>query len=493
MTLLLPLLLTATSQAFAQTPASRVMIVEIQTTGVLGTTSEEFVELYNSSDQTIDISSWKMQYLSAGGTTWQTKATLNGWFYPHRRILIASNGYLIDQADMTYNAGFKLESGHVRIVSPDPISDTQLIVEDLVGWGSALYPEGQPADYAPAGNSLQRKTSEDGQYIDSNNNKNDFQVASTPTPESLNTAPELPEENPPEPEQTPDPTPTETQIPDPVVGSPNPSTLPDQTDKEVIPSDNTDPSVEPIEITELLPNPAAPASDSTDEYIELYNPNSESVDLNGYKLQTGNAYSYNYIFSDQTIEPHGYAALYVRDTGLILANSSGKARLISANGSVTFETDAYENAKEGEAWVYVGSTWQWTDSPTPGSPNVVTSPVDSNVPTSSAPKTSVKKSMAKPTKVTKPKTATQKKSSVKSKTTKPKTSKSKTAVAGAKSDTPGGNDLTGSSRPLHKIVIAIVGLLALGYAVYEYKDDIANKIYEFRRNRKLGKSAGPAT
>lgn len=52
----------------------------------------------------------------------------------------------------------------------------------------------------------------------------------------------------------------------------------------------TKPLAAHISITELLPNPAAPATDDADEFVELFNGSDEPVRLRGYKLQTGNSY-----------------------------------------------------------------------------------------------------------------------------------------------------------------------------------------------------------
>src|SRR5581483_6407909 len=49
-------------------------------------------------------------------------------------------------------------------------------------------------------------------------------------------------------------------------------------------------------LNELLPNPAAPASDNEDEFIELYNSNSKTFDLSGFRLQVGTRTTHDYVF-----------------------------------------------------------------------------------------------------------------------------------------------------------------------------------------------------
>lgn len=473
--LLLPLVLPARTFALASN-LSGVMIVELQTTGVNNATSEEFVELYNTSDNTIDISSWKLQYLSAGGTTWQTKATLNGYIYPKGRLLIAATGYLDQAADVTYNPGFKLEAGHVRVAHVDSQNSEQLITEDLVGWGTALYPESQSATYAPAGNSLVRKISDDGTYIDTDNNKNDFDISAIPTPESDNIEPQ------PTPvEQNPLPENTETPPVDEVTPAqelPQPDPEPQQPIEPVQSPPTTEEIVTPevtsgIEITELLPDPVSPATDANDEYVELHNLSDQPIELNNFKLQTGNSYTYSYTISGQVLLPNGYMVLYSEQTGLVLSNSGSRARLISPNGSVIAETDSYVNAKPGQAWSLVNGVWTWTTSPTAGNDNILTVPL------------TVTKT-ATTNKTSKPKAAKKVVTAKKKQTAKPKTAKAqkakkdKAAVNGASAN---GNGDGGGSSSIHRWVIAGLGLLALGYALYEYKDDIASKLRQLRTNR----------
>ncbi len=492
--LLLPLLLPATSLALGS--PSGVVISEIQTTGADNVTDQEFVELYNPTDVAIDISSWKFQYLSAAGSSWQTKATLNGWLYPNGRILLASTGFLAETTDISFNPGMKLEAGHVRIVSPDPEDTSSLVIEDLVGWGTALYPETEAATFATAGSSLVRRQDLAGKYQDTNNNELDFETALPPTPESNNVAPnneELPSDD-----ETPELDPE--VIDDQSEESPEEAPVDEEADPELPVEESEQPetevseqqesvvnvNLEPIQITELLPNPAAPSVDSDDEYIELYNPNDQVFDLLDYKLQSGSAFSYSYTFDNTQIPPHQYLVLYVSETGLILSNTKGQARLISSNGTVTFQTDPYEAAADGEAWSLIDGVWQWSATPTPGIANVV-SPVAAAVTATSAQdaakKKSTKKKAATTKKATKPKAAKAKK----------ETKKKTAAVAGATDNGDDGSEGNDSPAPIHSMVIAGTGVIAVGYAIYEYKDDILRRFGRFRRNHGFGGNVGPAT
>jgi len=219
----------------------------------------------------------------------------------------------------------------------------------------------------------------------------------------------------------------------------------------------------PLSITELLPNPDAPQTDENDEFIELYNPNTEPVVLDGYKVQTGSNYTYSFTIDSQTIPAGGYLVLTSGGTGLTLANTAGRARLLDPSGAVISETDPYEDAGEGDAWALIDGKWQWTSSPTEGSANVLTAVL------SGSSSTAAKKTTAKTT-ASKPKAT--KASAVKStKTTKPTST--------------GSSQENNSTKipALHPAVLVGAAVLAVVYAVYEYRQDAANWIYKLKRNR----------
>lgn len=472
--LLLPLLLSA--PALASAAQSNVIIVEVQTAGFNNGADEEFVEIYNPTDQAWDISSWKLQYLSAGGSVWQNKATLHGSLYPEGRLVITSSALTSVESSINFAPGFKLEAGHVRLVRPNPDNDTEYIIEDTLGWGTALHPETKPATFAPAGSSMTRR-SIDGVYIDTDNNFEDFEISASPSPISSNPA-SLPEDT--DEQSTETPTIEEAETDETLSTIDEPEELDEEQLElseelaEPIPEIVNDQAVQTIQITELLPNPAAPLSDDTDEYIEIYNPNNEAVDLENYSMQTGNNYSYSYTLRDVTIQPKSYLVLYVSETGLVLANSSGKARLLSPHGDILSEALAYEDAKEGQAWAYIDNVWQWTALSTPGAVNAVDVKGAATVAAAKTPK-------PKAAKVAKPKTA---------KSTKPKTTAKKEAKKSAakKDDKVKENAATiadESKRPpsIHGWIIGLVGAAAVGYAIYEYRHDLANRYHQLRRNR----------
>lgn len=451
------------------------LLNEVQT-GSATSASEEFVELYNQSDQALDLSIYRLQYFSASSTNFNSPTrsiALGGTLYPYGRYLLASTGYLTQQANTSFSASLAKTGGHLVIVSTE---NSQTIVHDVLGWGTANMPETAAAIAPNSGESLQRKIDPDGIYQDTDNNNQDFNVSTFPTPEAANPVPvpAEPDPAPPVDEIPPNPVPT-----DPPVEDPTPQ-LPSQ---EPDPEGAVLPTL-PLQITELLPNPAAPKTDVDDEFIEIYNPNQEAVDLTDYRLETGNSYSYHFTFSPTTIGPQSYMVLYAKDTNLVLSNTSGKARLLDPNGSVMFETSPYDSADEDKTWALIDGTWQWTVTPTPGESNVLTLPVSnpSKVTAQAKPKATAKTT---PTSAKKPVTKV-----ASAKTTKPKTSSAKTkAATNTVAAEPSGSNII---RSMHPTVLAVIALIAIGYGAYEYRSDIANKFHKLRNFRKNRNNSGQA-
>lgn len=226
-----------------------------------------------------------------------------------------------------------------------------------------------------------------------------------------------------------------------------------------------------LAITEILPNPALPASDENDEFVELYNAGAETVSLSGYKLETGLDYSHSVSLGNQSIDPGAYYVITSGASSLSLTNSGGRVRLVDATGTVVSETDAYGEATEGESWALINSTWQWTAKPTPSVTNIYAAPII--IPGKST--TTTKKASTKVAAAPKVKAATTAKTASAKKTTLAKDSKSNSSGTSA--------DSGGSKKPIHTAVIAGIGSLAVLYGAYEYRGDISNSIYKFKRDR----------
>lgn len=442
----------------AETGQEGLLITELQT-ATTTSSNQEFIEIYNSTEDSIDLSNYILEYfsVSATSTTATWSVDLVGALPTDGYYLLARASYLTEKRDQEFTSALADSGGYVRIVQK-----SSGIVADGLGWGGSLRFEGQAISAPAKSKSLARFIGQT-QYIDTDNNQSDFNALDTPNPRELNYS-YVPEE------ETPPQIPTEQ--------------LPENTDnqEEAPPTEEsapvTPPAVQLLEpyITELLPNPASPLTDADDEYVELYNPNDVPLDLSGYKIQTGNTYSYSYIINGVTIPAKSYIAFYSKDSGLTLSNTSSKARLQDKEGQTVSETDPYSDAKEGEVWQFYAGAWQWSISGSPGGSNIQALPTA----LSTLKAVSAKKPKATTTKTTKAKQASA------------KTAKATTPKKSAKKEEKGPTDNfqeIEAPQTVHPLMLGGAGLLALSYGIYEYRFEISNLFRQLRINGIFGGGA----
>ena len=324
--------------------SSSVLIVELQT-GSLNSSSEEFIELFNPTDTVIDAEDeeLKIQYKSAQGSSWQTKASLSGSLQPRGHYLVATPGLA---ADIDHEAGLGLAKtgGHLRVISESNDSEIEY---DQLSWGNAGFPQTLAAPAPNDGQSLKRMVDEDGNFIDTNDDSLDFIISHTPTPHSAKPLPKNKDSS---------------------IFQPRQGGVGRVQGEDSTSTDGPKPGAD-LKISELFIDPAKPMTDAEDEFVEIYNPTKEVVDLEGYTLKTGSSFSYSFSLPDISIKPGQYLALFSIDTGLVLSNTAGSARLIAPDGKLVYEVVPYSKAKPGTAWADIDGEWQWTDSPSPNAAN----------------------------------------------------------------------------------------------------------------------------
>ena len=432
---------------------NNLLITEIQTAASSNEKTKEYVEIYNPNYEPIDITGWKLQYRSSGHTpdeAWTssyTKATLvcPGTEEDCCQVQIAARGHLVFARNypeivdaVVMSGGFSEGGGEIRLASPSlDNGGNTYVTEDLVGYGSAQDYEGSPSTATQPGESLKRLVDEDGEFIDSDVNANDFVVSATPNPSESNITFTCPtSENPADPPGNGD----ETDDPqaDPV-------------------NDPTNETYLPLIITELFPDPASPQEDDKDEFVEIYNPNDEEVDTTGYALKSGGNLQYDFTFDGTIVIPaHGYAAITSADSDLVLSNSGTEVHLYDPAGSQIDSSPDYGKAKEGQSWMRDETGWHWSLNPTPGAMN------DLQVP---PPKTTAKTASTK-------KTTTKKASKAKAPSSKKTTPVEQTASTDNAYD-----------QPANLLILGAIGSAALIYVIYEYRQDIARFVRKLRNQQ----------
>lgn len=430
-------------------PAEHVVISEIQT-ATTASVSQEFVELYNPSAAAISVEGWTLEYKAATSsdvaTSWGKHATLHGSIAAHGYWLAAPSDYLAAAND-SWSPGLAGSAGHVRLRDA---SGTEI---DRLGYGStANAAEGAPAPAPVAGGSLERKPGAEGppagNGVDTGNNANDFGLRAVAEPQASSSV-------------------TEPFLEPPV-------TVADVDDGSLAPL-----PLAPftIELTELLPDPAAPLSDTSDEFIELHNYGEVSVDLTGAELRTGSDGRYRYKLPALSLDPGQYYAVYSKDTKLTLTNGGSLVELVAPGGQAVSST-SYATATTGSSWSLIGGVWQWSATPTPDGANVLSA--SSAATTAAAAAAKAKKTAA----AAKPKAATKA-------AAKPKAPAKKAA---AKKATKSTSFNAGAIVPTFNLagwLLIALACLTIGYAIYEFRHDIYDHYHRLRGYRGVRPALGP--
>jgi hypothetical protein len=421
-------------------PTPQIIIAQLKITSGNG----QFITLYNNTSNAIDLSTVQLQYFNNYDLLKATSGkliSLSGKVPAHGYVLVSDGPAQIcyQMVVDSVSLGLSSTAGMIQVAHFASTSSPQSfsILDDYVGWSKAAVPGAQTLP-SSTNSYLQRKP------IDSKNapvvssvGEGSWEQAAQPDGSSLcaggsgsvGAGGELLSAN---------------------------SSPPVAAASMAVALPGIDAGLMAPQISELLPNPGSPLSDSTDEFVELYNPNNSEFDLGGFSLQSGITSTHNFIFPDGQfiLQPHEFRAFYAPQTSLSLSNSSGQVKFLDPSGNTLSQTDPYGTAKDDYAWVYADNNWQWTTTPTPNSANIINSPP-------------VSKSSAGSSKSSSSKTAA--KSAKSSAKPKPSTSLSSPAA------------LVGST--LHPAILAVIGSLALLYALYEYRHDLANTFIKLRRYR----------
>lgn len=422
----------------------------------------QFITLYNATDTTLDMSKYQLEYFNNYDLTKATSSrliSLSGTVPPHGYYMVNDSSILLcyQLTIDSQSLGLSSTAGMIQVMSHSQLSPgggVLQVLQDYVGWSKTAA---SGAITLPANTSafLQRQPLDNrnnpavsapgaGSWLNVQNDATNpcklITTVTNPTQVATGLTQLLPSTEPP------------ASI---VSGAIEDS----GTALPSLPS--ADIGLMAPQVTELLPNPIGTGNDSTDEFIELYNPNSVNFDLTGFSLQSGLTTLHSYKFTaGASLPAKGFKAFYSDETSLSLSNTSGQVKFLDPFGNSISASLVYASAKEGQTWALAKGKWYWTTSATPNLANVIKQPIASKNTKSS------------------------------SKTKKSTTSASKaqksagSSASGFKADEP-------ASSPIHLWTLAMIGGLGLLYAIYEYRTDLGNRIYELRqnlRNRRAGRT-----
>jgi len=315
-----------TSPILGRSESLSVAVNEIAWMGTVNSANDEWVELYNNTDDSVNLDGW--QLIAQDGTP---KITLSG--------IISANGfYLLERtnddtvpgisADKIYTGALgnngenlKLYDNLNNIVDEVNCSEKwlagdnaakQTMEKTSTGWQTSENPRGTPKSQNSAG-----------------------AIVKTELTPAENNRQGATEEN-----QKTETTPTKTIVyPDGIV------------------------------LNEILPSPEGP--DETDEWAEISNRNNFEVDISGWKIKDSVGKSTTYIFSKGTnIPSHGLLTLSRQTTRITLNNDGDEMFLLKPDGKIA-DSVSYGKAPIGQSYNKTESGWAWSDILTPGMDNKI--------------------------------------------------------------------------------------------------------------------------
>ena len=227
------LAIAATASALLLSPAAtfaatdHVVISQVQISGSVA--DDEFVELYNPTDTTVDLTGWDLKRKTESGETESSLDTnIDLSIPPHSYLLIAPAQYTGSVAkDAEYSTLSRIAANNTVL-----LYDNESNLVDKVGFGTATDKEVAAVENPSASGSVQRKLDEtNGNGQDTDNNFDDFVLLENSDPHNSLSQIASPSPSPsptvtPGPTETPSPTPTEAPTP---TETPVPSATPTAT------------------------------------------------------------------------------------------------------------------------------------------------------------------------------------------------------------------------------------------------------------------------
>lgn len=300
-----------TTRVNAQIP--EVVINEIQIT--IGTESpdDDFIELYNPSDKSIDITGWRLEKtFQSGNKSEIIKFSPKGY-----RVIIPAHGFLL----WTCNKGKDKDKTLPEFINNSNLSNNYSIAllrnNDLID--AITYGSGPREAYKPS--IIYSEKIENGKSIERDLKENIFKKQENPSPK--NTAFLI----------------------------------------EFIPKQL------PLRINEVFPNPAAKGEDN--EYIEIYNFGDKNIDLTGFILKDATR-SGGYVFPAETdLRPGEFLLIYKSVSKISLNNTEEQIYLLDDNEN-QIDFLEYFKTKEESSFGFdeVENTFRWSKNLTPGAKNI---------------------------------------------------------------------------------------------------------------------------
>lgn len=113
------------------------------------------------------------------------------------------------------------------------------------------------------------------------------------------------------------------------------------------------------------------AANTDRQFIEVYNATSQAMDISGCQLQTNRSQAASYIFGAGSVLGNGEVrSIYLSQTPLTLTKAtSGTVYLLDSTGTTEVDAQPYSNLKQDTSWALIDGEWRQTYNVTPGMVN----------------------------------------------------------------------------------------------------------------------------
>jgi len=332
---------------------AQVIINEVAWMGTKASSADEWIELYNNSNEPVSLEGWS---LNENG---------NKLIIALKNSIAANSYYLIERTDDSVTnvpadlfgswGGNGLSNDGEKISLKDSSGNTIDEIDCLSGWfiGKAS-PDYQTMERTnPASSSLETNwhgNSVAGTSVDAKGNI----IQGTPKAANSSGSPAA--------TPTPSVAPSDSSTPA-AANSSNNNSASATPSPAIAPATANYEYSQDVLINEFLPAP----NDGAKEWVELFNVGSSDVILSGWQIDDAdNATLPQIIPTGTIISPNGFLVIsFNKNT---LNNDGDKVRLLWPDDQVVHAV-AYDKAKPGQAVAKFDTGWLWTNQPTPGQVN----------------------------------------------------------------------------------------------------------------------------
>ena len=279
---------------------------------------KKYVEIYNPTNQNVDLAGWKIEYYAGSGAKTVGKIFKDEVILANGFLVLSNDKISADVIKFDNNLGLAQNDGSVVLSRSDGS------VADTIGWGNNSKSAGSPIK---GGVKIVWRCFIDGNIIDSKNNSTDFLSSK---------------------------------------GSDN---------QEIVPYSrpnckNSEPKPEsPKELNKCEGLKLSEIASNIDEqFIEIVNSGEKTVITTGCKLTIGDSGVRENI-GDIELNPGEFLVIKIKSTNLKLPKTKGKVYLLDEAGS-KIDSAEYEKLAKSSSWSLIDDEWTRTFAITEGAANI---------------------------------------------------------------------------------------------------------------------------